>query len=317
MRFTVTHSKEHDLSLVALQDTATKIIITVLPAYGALLHSFDIPWQQGRLNIIENYPDKETLDKELALSYKSSKLSPFVCRIADGKYTMDDEVYEFSRKFIDGNAIHGLLYNKSFNIVDEYVDDQKAVIAMRYSYKKDDPGYPFNYVCEVRYTLHPQQTLQVETIVLNLEDEPIPLADGWHPYFHLGGTIDDYEMQFASDRMLEFNERLLPTGNLEYDDRFAAPASLRNIQLDNCFLLNVVEGSPCCILHNPQNGLTLSFYTNMYYPYLQVYTPDHRKSIAIENLSSAPDAFNNGMGLMMLPPRQSQTFTVWYQLSMP
>src|SRR5688572_8960913 len=133
MRFTVTRSKERDLSLVALQDTATKIIITVLPAYGALLHSFDIPWQQGRLNIIDNYPDKGAIDKELALSYKSSKLSPFVCRIADGKYTMDDEVYEFSRKFIDGNAIHGLLYNKSFNIVDEYVDDQKAVIALRYS----------------------------------------------------------------------------------------------------------------------------------------------------------------------------------------
>jgi aldose 1-epimerase len=201
--------------------------------------------------------------------------------------------------------------------VGEYVDDNKAAIILRYHYKKDDPGYPFNYSCEVRYTLHPQQTLQIETTVLNLEDEPIPLADGWHPYFRLGETIDDCVMQFSSDRMLEFNDQLLPTGNLVHNDSFTEPASLKNHWLDNCFLLNVVEGTPCCALHNPKNGLTLSFFTDTYYPYLQVYTPDHRESIAIENLSSAPDCFNNGMGLLMLPPRQSQTFNVWYQLSLP
>jgi aldose 1-epimerase len=59
----------------------------------------------------------------------------------------------------------------------------------------------------------------------------------------------------------------------------------------------------------------LAFYTNARYPYLQIYTPDHRQSIAIENLSGAPNSFNNGMGLIRMAPRQTLTFNLWYQLS--
>jgi aldose 1-epimerase len=66
-------------------------------------------------------------------------------------------------------------------------------------------------------------------------------------------------------------------------------------------------------LYNPGNGIYVSIFTNSKYPYLQLYTPPHRKSIAIENLSAPPDCFNNGIGLQLLGPSKSQTFTVWYQ----
>jgi aldose 1-epimerase len=45
---------------------------------------------------------------------------------------------------------------------------------------------------------------------------------------------------------------------------------------------------------------------------LQIYTPATRDSIAVENLSGAPDCFNNGMGLLLLQPGHSQIFTVRY-----
>jgi aldose 1-epimerase len=167
----------------------------------------------------------------------------------------------------------------------------------------------------VRYTLHKLQRLQVETIVLNLDSQEIPLADGWHPYFKLGDTVDDYELHFTSGTMLEFNDQLIPTGRYVPDATFDHPARISQRKLDNCFLLQVQEGLPCCILRNPNNRLSLSFYTDTGYSYLQIFTPDHRKSIAIENLSGAPDCFNNGMVLMLLPPRRSETFQVWYQLS--
>jgi aldose 1-epimerase len=47
---------------------------------------------------------------------------------------------------------------------------------------------------------------------------------------------------------------------------------------------------------------------------LQIFTPDSRQSIAIENLSGAPDCFNNGMGLVLLAPNSSKTFSVIYQV---
>ena len=199
-------------------------------------------------------------------------------------------------------------------MVDEFADDHRAALKLRYHYKNEDAGYPYEYVCEVQYILHPERVLQVETTVLNLSEETIPITDGWHPYFQLGDTVNQYILQFNSDSMLEFNEKLIPTGNIIHEPTFTHGAELGHRSIDNCFELQVQEGSPICVLHNPNNHLTLSFYTNERYPYLQIYTPPHRKSIAIENLSGAPDSFNNGMGLVELQPRQSMAFNVWYHL---
>lgn len=315
MSFTIDRYKINDLSLLRLQDNATGAMVAILPAYGALLHAFEIPLQGKNFNIIDNYSGKEEVEQSLTTSYKSARLSPFVCRIAGGQYQFEGQEYEISQKFMDGTAIHGLLANKPFNLLNQFADDRSASASFRYHYKREDPGYPFDYVCEVRYTLHPNRVLQAQTTLLNLEDHTIPIADGWHPYFTLGGTINDYELQFSSNAMLEFNEQLIPTGNILFDASFLEPALLNGRKMDNCFALEIQEGVPCCILRNPQNGLVLAFYTNAHYPYLQIYTPDHRKSIAIENLSGAPDCFNNGMGLTLLAPRQAATFNVWYQLS--
>jgi aldose 1-epimerase len=313
MSFNVSRTTQNGLSLVRLQDNATNTIITILPEYGALLHGFEIPVEGEYLNIIDNYSNREQVDQELAVSYKSSKLSPFVCRLRNGKYKIDNEEFEISKKYTDGNAIHGLLYNKPFKIVGEFSDDQQASVTLRHHFKRDDPGYPYDYVCEVRYTLMQQSILQVETIILNLDKEEIPLADGWHPYFHLGGAIDDYEIQIATNTMVEFDKDLIPTGELVPDNSFVEPGRIGNRELDNCYVVKPVEQRPIVLMLNPANGVYLSIFASPRYPYLQLYTPPHRKSIAIENLSAAPDCFNNGIGLVMLTPNTSQTFTVWYQ----
>lgn len=315
MSFTIDRYQTNDLSLLRLQDKATGAMVEILPAYGALLHAFEIPIRGKRLNVIDNYSGREELEQWLTISYKSARLSPFVCRINGGRYQWENQAYTFHRKFMDGSAIHGLLADKPFPLLGQYAGDRSASATFHYQYERDDPGYPFHYSCVVSYTLHPNRVLQIQTTVLNLDDRTIPIADGWHPYFTLGGTINDYELQFSSRTRLEFNEQLIPTGQALHDPTFLQPTRLNDRQLDNCFVLELQEGAPCCQLRNPQNGLTLAIYTNAYYPYLQVYTPRHRKSIAIENLSGAPDCFNNGIGLTLLAPRHSATFNVWYQLS--
>lgn len=315
MSFLIDRHTENDLDLLRLQDNASGTTISILPAYGALLHGFEVPLDEGRINIIDNYSGKVDLEQALAISYKSAKLSPFACRIPDGRYTFDEITYNFANRYSDGTAIHGLLYNQPFNLVDKFADDQQAAIRLRHHYKKTDAGFPFEYMCEVKYALHPNRALNVETTITNLTDQFIPMQDGWHPYFKLGGKINQYDLQFRSDTMLESNEQIVPTGNTIFDDTFLNGANIGNRFLDTCFLLEHEEGVPCCVLYNPVNKLQLAFYTNHRYPYLQIYTPDHRESIAIENLSAAPNSFNNGMGLITMSPRQTLSFNLWYQLS--
>lgn len=314
MNFSIQRIHEEGLSIIRLNNLLNNSYADILPSHGALLHGFSIASPNGTINIIDHYANETDLESTLNRSYKSSKLSPFVCRIPDGKYEWGGKQYEFTTRFMDGSAIHGLLFNKSFKVSDEFADDQRASVRLKYHYKKEDAGYPYEYTCEVLYTLLPENTLQVETTLLNLSDETIPMADGWHPYFTLGNSINDYELQIASDAMLEFDEKLIPTGKKIYEPSFANTNILGDRFLDNCFQLQVEPEAPVCVLRNPLNGIRLSFYTNSNYPYLQIYTPDHRKSIAIENLSSAPDSFNNGMGLKAIAPRHSETFNVWYKV---
>ena len=68
-----------------------------------------------------------------------------------------------------------------------------------------------------------------------------------------------------------------------------------------------------CILENEKYTLTIE--PSPAYPYLQLYTPDHRGSIAIENLSGAPNCFNNKMGLHILQPQEVWKLETSYQLT--
>ena len=250
----------------------------------------------------------------LSTSFKSSKLSPFACRIPGGKYIYDGQEFELKHKFKDGSAIHGLLYNKAFKQTDSFFDEQKASVVFKYNYKEEDDGYPFNYSCEIRYTLFPRNTLQLQTTIINLDDLPIPLADGWHPYFTLGGKLDEWLLQFASTALVEFGDDLVPTGRLLPYDAYHEAMLIGDTSFDNCFMIEPNEGYAACTLRNETTGLQLSIFPDTTYPYLQIFTPPQRNSIAIENLSAAPDAFNNKMGLLMLQPRHTHTFTVYYQV---
>jgi aldose 1-epimerase len=314
MEFSISSATANGLAQVILTDPASRTQVIILPGYGALLHAFIVETKAGMHNIIDNYNSADEIEKELSTSFKSGKLSPFACRIPAGKYMYDGEEFEMENKFMDGTAIHGLLYNKVFKKTDSFFDEQKASVAFKYNYKEEDDGYPFNYNCEVRYTLLPQNLLQIQTTILNLDDLPIPVTDGWHPYFALGGKVNDWLLYFGSDTILEFDETLVPTGRLLPYHAFNKARPVSDTVLDNCFLLNGDESYAACTLRNESTGLQLNLFPDSSYPYLQIYTPPHRQSIAIENLSAAPNAFNNNMGLLMLPPRHTHTFTVHYQV---
>jgi len=316
MNFSIYRTNENGLKLINLKDERKGTEIAILPGHGASLHAFRVRQKNGNLfNVIDNYRDLDELEKEMGRSFKSPKLSPFPCRIAGGKYEFEGTEYQFENIFSDGTAIHGLLYNKAFTITEENAGDALASLSMEYWYKKENTGYPYDYNCLVRYVLHGDSLLEVVTTVTNLDKKTLPIADGWHPYFQLGGNINDWFLQFHASAIVEFNEQLIPTGRLLQYDAFDSPRLIGDTFLDNCFILKPGIVSAACELFNPATGLRVSFSPDADYPYLQLYTPPSRTSIAVENLSAAPDSFSNKMGLLLLPPGHSQIFTARYKVS--
>ena len=108
---------------------------------------------------------------------------------------------------------------------------------------------------------------------------------------------------------MEYDSNLLPTGNIIVDDRFSNGLKIGSLQLDDGYALDTENSS--CTLQNEQFILKIN--PSSLYPYLQLYIPPDRNSMAIENLSGAPNAFNNKIGLQKLEPYGEIYFETSYQ----
>ncbi len=308
MRFTVEINQESLHPSIILKDNDIGCFAEIF-SLGALLNAFHIPKQNSTVNIIDGFESIEEAAANTTNGFKSAKLSPFVCRLKHGEYNLNNENYKIEKFYLEPHAIHGIIFDAFFTIVDSSANEENATVVLQHNYLRTDKGYPFNYTTTITWKLEANCSLTVTTTVKHNNNFSIPFADGWHPYFMLGETIDNCTLQLDSNEQLEFDETLIPTRNTITDNRFINAKTLKNIELDNCFKLSGAK-QPTCILKNAD--LQLTILPSTAYPFLQVYTPPHRKSIAIENLSAAPDAFNNKIGLLFLEPNKDYNFTTKY-----
>lgn len=311
----IEHTTWDGLPLIRLSSPEHEESIEILPQTGALWHSWTCLKNGIPHKLISGYPDAASLGRDLSSSYRSAKLSPFVCRLKDGTYEHEGYQYEISHKFPDGNAIHGLVFDRPFQLMDQGADSRHAWVNLRHAYRGTDPGYPFWFDCDIRYEILAAGGLRIATTITNCSEGSIPIVDGWHPYFSLGVPVDACTLQFPPARMLEFDERLLPTGRYLDAAQYESGRSLKGIELDNSFLLKPGYSGPACRFSHSDSGLALEVFFERNYPILQVYIPPDRNSLAIECLSGAPDAFNNHLGLDRLGSGHSMDYTVRYLLN--
>ena len=140
MSFNITPEKDEDLDLLQITDLTTGIQVRILPGAGALLHEFSIPLGNRRIQVINSYKNLSDLKKNHLTSYKSAKLSPFVCRISEGRYEFEEISYEFRNKFNDGSAIHGLLSDKPFTVLEKTIAEDERLYPARIPLSKRRSG---------------------------------------------------------------------------------------------------------------------------------------------------------------------------------
>lgn len=309
MKFGIHSFQEAGFDIIALRDQETGTQVEIIPAYGALLHAFKVNHTQGTLNLIDSYKDLPDLEANLRSSFKSVKLSPYACRMNKGEYAWEGNAYSIRKTLGPGNAIHGLLYDAAFTVTEQQANDEQATVTLTHHFKEtDDTGYPFAYDCIATFTLRAGNELLLSTTIVNKHNGNIPLMDGWHPYFTTGTPADELVLTFASKEIVEFNEKLIPTGKLLPYTTFVTGKPLKGVELDNSFVLDRSKPQPLAVIHDPKKNINIAFFPGNNYPILQIYIPPHRKSIAVENLSGAPDAFNNGLGLVQLAAGESKVF---------
>ncbi|MCX6208048.1 MAG: aldose 1-epimerase [Bacteroidetes bacterium] len=310
MLFTILINDKEQFPSIKMVDTVSLCEVEVF-CFGGILNEFSIEKNNQRVNVIDAYYNVADAIEQRNTWFKSCKLSPFACRLESGKYNWNNINYTIEKFYLGNNAIHGLVYDAVYEIVKTEATETDAMIELQYTYNATDSGYPFNFTTNILYKLEANNKLTITSTIHHNNNQSIPYCEGWHPYFKLDEPIDNCTLQFNANELLAFDENLIPTGNVLSDDRFFKPKKLKDIKLDNCYKLKENE-MPICVLESKNIKLTITAVQS--YPYLQVFIPDHRNNIAIENLSAAPNAFNNKMGLSILDPNKKYVFEMSYKL---
>jgi aldose 1-epimerase len=255
--------------------------------------------QGGRLsNLI--FEDTQVLADFDASTYKSnyasSILFPFVNRIKDGKYTFNNSKYKLNCNEVDkNNALHGLVYNKTFVCSRKALTLNDASITLQYKDCGKHQGFPFKFNIELTYTLN-KKGIIVAVNITNKGKKIFPFSLGWHPYFY-SKNLYNSTLNFNSNKKYVFDNQQIISGTTDLN--IEMPFQLKAVTLDDCYPLKTNEID----FITPEYSFNIASTSKE--NFLQLYTPEVLNVIAIEPMTGAADNFNNQIGLQMLQPNET------------
>jgi len=284
----------------------------IIPALGAMVRQIslrpDSPLPRaygpfGMQPILAPDPDEASLIANA--DFRGRHLFPFNDRIPDGNYSFAGSSYQLPKN--DGrDALHGLVHSVPFELDELYSTSERAEARLHVEPERYVcAGYPFALSLSVRFILS-REGFRIEYVVGNRGQGTAPFSLGWHPYFSLGGLADSWRLRADSARWVPVDERLVPTGataavaKSPFDFRSGRP--LDHPALDVAL---VASRSGRYELSGGEHRLSLS-YDPALFRYLQLYLPPDRRSIAIEPVTAATNAFNlPGFGLRTIDPGET------------
>ena len=278
--FKINSKKKKGLNYVELQNSSKTTKAKICLDQGARIVS---------LKFKDNFIIKEQPDFDYKDSYASSILFPFASRIKEGKYTFEGNEYQLEKNDGD-NALHGLVYNKKFELFEPEEHKDNCSATFNYYEKNESKGFPFTYFLSVTYTLF-EDRLKVRITVKNTDTKSFPFTLGWHPYFN-STDLKNSTLSFKSDQKIKFSKSLI-TKKVK-DQKTPEVFKIEDQQLDDCFVLKddkVTFSTPTYKIK-----ITADSEKN----FLQLYTPKGKDIIAIEPMTGISDTFNNKIGIQVL-----------------
>ena len=278
----------------------------VVVEVGAGLRSYTVA---GR-DVLDGYDEDD-----MATAGRGQVLIPWPNRLEDGAYDFGGDRHQLPlTEPTTGNAIHGLVRWVAWAVVEQGED--RVVLAHGLH---PQPGYPFSLELAIEY-LVTEVGLSVTSTATNVGRQACPYGGGQHPYLTVGTpTVDSIVLRAPGRSVMHFDERGLPVDTepvdgTEYD--FREPRAIGATKLDNAYtdLARDARGVARVELRRPDGAAAVTLWLDETYRYLQLFTGDplpsvNRRSIAVEPMTCAPNAFRTGEGVRVLDPGASITST--------
>ncbi|MGH3003953.1 MAG: aldose 1-epimerase family protein [Gaiellaceae bacterium] len=259
----------------------------------------------GGREVLDGYDENA-----MCSSGRGQCLLPWPNRIAGGAYELAGSRRQLALTEPEaGNAIHGLVRWAAWAVSEQSADRVTMTHVLH-----PQPGYPYTLRLSVDYRLA-RGGLTVTTTATNLGGEPCPFGAGAHPYLTFGRErVDGLVLHAPGATRLTSDGHGIPTGSepvdgTDYD--FRSPREIGALKLDTAFTDLERDGDGRARIRvTAGGGEATTVWLGDEYGYAMLFTGDPlpdvaRRSLAVEPMTCAPNAFRSGDGLIALAPGES------------
>lgn len=185
-----------------------------LTNYGARVVSLWVPDKDG--NFVDVVQGQATIDGYLTADelFYGATVGRYANRIANGKFTIDEEEYQLDINDGD-NHLHG--GSKGFfAVVWDAEQQEEDAVVFKYRSPDGEMGYPGNLDVTLKYSLDDDNTLR---ITYEAETDKATIVNlSHHSYFNLSGagaeTINDHMLKLYASNFTPTDSTLIPTGEI-------------------------------------------------------------------------------------------------------
>jgi aldose 1-epimerase len=223
-------------------------------------------------------------------------LFPFPGRIRKGSYQWNGRAYQLPANDRLGNAIHGFVYDRPWEVVDQTTNSLRA----RFQAGKQDAAllelWPADFCIMAEFQFSAADCFEMNFEISNPGTAPLPYGFGLHPYFAI-----PFDQTAPAEHIVKLPvseqwnlENLVPDGNRSLSPQavaYQAGQRLADLQLDNVFTIdrsaNQTGVDAGEILSESQSVR----YEFSGFDYCVAFTPPSRAAVCIEPYTSTPNFF--------------------------
>jgi aldose 1-epimerase len=280
----------------------------VIVEVGGGIRAYDV---DGR-DLLDGYGEDQ-----MCTGGRGQLLVPWPNRLRDGRYTFDGATHQLPISEPERmNAIHGLLRWQSWRVAERGEDR----VVMEHTLHPR-VGYPFALHMAVAYQLSDAGLTSTVTAT-NIGDRPCPYGMGAHPYLHVAAdTVDVCWLESSAAKSLIADERGIPVDVAGVEATgldFRRRRQVGAIRLDHAFteMERDAAGRAWVRLWDEYQARGVGLWMDERYRYCMLFSgdtlpaPQRRRSLAVEPMTCAPNAFASGDGLITLAAGES-VISMW------
>ena len=245
--------------------------------------------------------------------FPGAVLAPWPNRIAGASYVHDETTYELPvTEEETGAAIHGLLHDTQLSVLSSTEDSVHLT-----GFLEPTEGYPFRLEISLIYRVAAAFGLSTTLSVRYIPDDadpdvddfdkasqaPAPFAAGFHPYLTAGAAkLEECRLRLPAQVMAltKADGQLIGRQKVKGDFDLTAGPLLTGRTIDHAFT-SLPQQWSAELIHGPSGFLVRMIGDT---PWVQVYTGERldRAGVAVEPMTSPPNAFNSGEDVVHLAP---------------